>query len=99
MYFSLAPDFSLREVEVCGMDVSSVTICWSLPSATPDADGYVIHFQNGSKSTRVAVVEGRLATRHKLNSLEVDTNYTMTVRAYQDILGPPSNEVTFNIPG
>ena len=81
------------------MDASSVTICWSLPSATPDADGYVIHFHTGSGPKRATVVEGGLATKHTLRELEVDKSYTLKVRAYQDILGPPSNEVNFIIPG
>ena len=82
------------------MDISSVTICWTLPSATPDADGYVIHYHSEDGSTMAgAVVKGGTTTKHRLNGLELNTNYTLTVRAYQDILGPPSNKVNFSIPG
>ena len=51
---------------------------------TSDADGYVVY--NGIAQ----LVEGGDMKEITLDGLIPGTSYSITVRAYQDILGPPS---------
>ena len=58
---------------------TSITVNWT---AIPDANGYLVYFNElynltGSDNTSITV-----------DKLTPGTNYTISVRAYQDILGP-----------
>ena len=52
---------------------------------TSDADGYVVYYNGTAK-----LVVGGDVKETTLNGLIPETSYFITVRAYQDILGPPS---------
>ena len=52
---------------------------------TSDADGYVVYYNSTAKQ----VIGGDMKET-TLDGLTPGTNYFITVRAYQDILGPPS---------
>ena len=52
---------------------------------TSDADGYVVYYNDTGKQ----VVGGDIKET-TLDGLIPGTTYSITVRAYQDILGPPS---------
>ena len=52
---------------------------------TSDADGYVVHYNGTAK-----LVVGGDMKETTLDGLIPGTSYYITVRAYQDILGPPS---------
>ena len=52
---------------------------------TSDADGYVVYYNGTAK-----LVEGGDVKDTTLDRLMPQTSYSITVRAYQDILGPPS---------
>ena len=54
-----------------------------------DADGYVVYFNNYTER-----VEGGNMTEIAL-CVPAGSNYTITVRAYQDILGPPSIPIEY----
>ena len=61
---------------------------------TSDADGYVVYYNDIAK----LVGEGDVKET-TLNGLIPGTSYSIRVRAYQDILGPPSttlNAATVN---
>ena len=59
---------------------------------TSDADGYVVYmYYNGTAK----LVEGGDVKKTTLDGLIPGTSYSITVRAYQDILGPPST--TLNV--
>ena len=55
---------------------------------TSDADGYVVYYNDTTK------VVGGDVKETTLNGLIPGTRYSITVRAYQDILGPPSTTLT-----
>ena len=52
---------------------------------TSDADGYVVYYNGTAK-----LVVGGDVKETTLDGLIPGTSYSITVRAYQDILGPPS---------
>ena len=52
---------------------------------TSDADGYVVYYNGTAK-----LVEGGAMNETTLEGLIPGISYSITVRAYQDILGPPS---------
>ena len=56
---------------------------------TSDADGYVVYYSGTAKQ----VVGGDMKET-TLDGLIPGTTYSITVRAYQDILGPPSTSTT-----
>ena len=70
-------------------------LSWEVPSPSPDADGYVIYYYQ----TEVGLVmsekiAGGDVTNYTLGWLTPNTSYTMSIRAYQDILGPASGQIT-----
>ena len=56
---------------------------------TSDADGYVVYYNGTAK-----LVVGGDMKETTLDGLIPGTRYSITVRAYQDILGPPSTTLT-----
>ena len=71
------------------MSATSITVNWTYGN-TSDADGYVVHVNDST----VHNVIGNNNTSVTLDGLIPGTSYSITVRAYQDILGPPSNAVS-----
>ena len=57
---------------------------------TSDADGYVVYY-NGT--TKQVVGGGMSETGTTLDGLMPNMSYSISVRAYQDILGPPSTKL------
>ena len=81
--FILAPSSSPSNVTVVSICATNVTVNWTYD--TNDADGYVVYYNNN-----VSKVEGGDVKETTLDGLIPVTSYSITVRAYQDILGPPS---------
>ena len=72
---------------------TKVTIYWtSLDSS--DADGYVVYVTNDTDTVQRVQVEGSSNTGITLNGLKGGTTYSITVRAYQQLVGPPSSTIT-----
>ena len=53
-----------------------------------DADGYIVYYSTSTEST--SAVDVGNVTQYTLGGLDPHQNYTITVRAYQDLLGPAS---------
>ena len=53
-----------------------------------DADGYVVYYNTSTEST--SAVDVGDVTQYTLGGLVPHKNYAITVRAYQDLLGPAS---------
>ena len=53
-----------------------------------DADGYVVYYKTSTEST--SAVDVGNVTQYTLGGLVPHQNYTITVRAYQDLLGQES---------
>ena len=78
----LAPSSSPTSITVVST-TTSITVNWMYN--TSDADGYVVYYNGTAK-----LVEGGDMKGTTLDGLIPGTSYSITVRAYQDILGPPS---------
>ena len=82
---------------------TTITISWTpVPS---DADGYVV---NATSKTHTVTqqIKGGCQNKMTLKRLIPATTYNITVRAYQDILGPASNVISvqtndsfYSVPG
>ena len=79
----LAPSSSPTDITVVNTTTTSITVNWMYD--TSDADGYVVYHNGTAK-----LVEGGDMKETTLDGLIPGTSYSVTVRAYQDILGPPS---------
>ena len=70
---------------------TTITVSWTpVPS---DADGYVVNVTSETH-TVTQQVKGSNQNEMTLNGLIPVTTYDITVRAYQDILGPASNAIS-----
>ena len=72
------------------VSATSITVNWTYDN-TSDADGYVVYVNDST----VHNIIGSNNTSVTLDGLIPETNYSITVRAYQHILGPPST--TLNV--
>ena len=94
MYYSvslLAPSSSPSTPTLVSKSLTSITINWTYPNIS-DVDGYVV---NVSSLNDCAIqVSGSSVSQTTLNGLLPGTTYNITVRAYQDILGPASDTIT-----
>ena len=79
----LAPASSPTSITVVSTTTTSITVNWMHDIS--DADGYVVYYNGMAK-----LVEGGDMKETTLDGLIPGTSYSITVRAYQDILGPPS---------
>ena len=70
---------------------TTITVSWTpVPS---DADGYVVNATSNTHTVTLQV-EGVSQNEMILRGLIPTTTYNITVRAYQDILGPASSATT-----
>ena len=83
----LAPSLSPTDITIASTTTTSITVNWTYN--TSDADGYVVYY-NGTAN----LVEGGDMKETTLDGIIPGTSYSITVRAYQNILGPPS--ITLN---
>ena len=93
MYPFLVPGFipSLTEVNKTG---TTITVSWTTNST--DADGYVVNATSDTDTVTQQVKGGSQSTT-TLKGLRVGTTYSITVRAYQDILGPATCSNTISV--
>ena len=91
-----APRFTPSPSILVNKTSTTITVSWTpLPS---DADGYVI---NATSDTHIVTQQVRGGSQNEmtLKGLIPGTTYNITVRAYQDILGPSSNITSVQISG
>ena len=79
----LVPSSSPIDITVVSTTTTSITVNWMYD--TSDADGYVVYCNGTAK-----LVVGGDVKETTLAGLIPGTSYSITLRAYQDILGPPS---------
>ena len=86
-----APGFTPSPPTLVNKTATTITVSWTpVPS---DADGYVI---NATSDTHTVTqqVKGGSQSEIILSGLIPVTTYNITIRAYQDILGPASNVIS-----
>ena len=82
---STAPS-SLTEVN---KTTTTITVSWTALDSS-DADGYVVNVTSDTDTVQTVQVEGSSNNTITLNGLNIETTYSITVRAYQQLLGPAS---------
>uniref|UniRef100_A0A1X7V5J1 Fibronectin type-III domain-containing protein n=1 Tax=Amphimedon queenslandica TaxID=400682 RepID=A0A1X7V5J1_AMPQE len=82
---------SLTEVN---KTATTITVSWTALDSS-DADGYVVNVTSDTDTVQTVQVEGSSNNTITLNGLRGGTTYSITVRAYQQLLGPASNISVF----
>ena len=77
---------SLTEVS---KTATTITVSWTALDSS-DADGYVVNVTSDTDTVQTVQVEGSSNNTITLNGLNIETTYSITVRAYQQLLGPTS---------
>ena len=85
------PGFTPSLPTLVNKTATTITVSWTpVPS---DADGYVVNVTSDTHTVTQQIKGGR-QNEMTLNGLIPATTYNITVRAYQDILGPASNAIS-----
>ena len=88
--FFSAPSSSPSIPTLVNSTLTSITINWTYPADVSDVDGFVVN-ASSDNDYRIGLVNTSDVTTTTLSGLLPETTYKITVRAYQDILGPPSD--------
>uniref|UniRef100_A0A1X7SXP1 Fibronectin type-III domain-containing protein n=1 Tax=Amphimedon queenslandica TaxID=400682 RepID=A0A1X7SXP1_AMPQE len=72
---------------------TTITVSWTALDSS-DADGYVVNVTNDTDTVQTVQVKGSSNDAITLNGLNVETTYSITVRAYQQLLGPASSTIS-----
>ena len=80
---------SLTEVSKTG---STIAVSWTALDSS-DADGYVVYVTSDTVTVQTVQVKGSSNNAITLNELREGTTYSITVRAYQQLVGPASNTI------
>ena len=73
--------------------VTTITVSWTALDSS-DADGYVVNVTSDTETVQTVQVEGSNNNTITLNGLRRATTYNITVRAYQQLLGPASSTLS-----
>uniref|UniRef100_A0A1X7U7N8 Fibronectin type-III domain-containing protein n=1 Tax=Amphimedon queenslandica TaxID=400682 RepID=A0A1X7U7N8_AMPQE len=66
---------------------TTITVSWTALDSS-DADGYVVNVSNFTDTIQIVQVEGSSNNTIPMNGWNLETTYSITVRAYQQLLGP-----------
>ena len=86
---------SLTEVN---KTTTTITVSWTALDSS-DADGYVVNVTSDTNTVQTVQVEGSSNNTITLNGLNIETTYSITVRAYQQLIGPASTISIQTLPG
>ena len=78
--------------------LTSITVNWTALDSS-DADGYVVNVTSDTDTMQTVQVEGSSNNTITLNGLRMGATYSITVRAYQQLLGPASTISVQTLPG
>ena len=81
---------SLTEVN---KTATTITVSWTALDSS-DADGYVVNVTSDTDIVQRVQVEGSSNNIITLNGLRRGRTYSITVRAYQQLLGPASSTIS-----
>ena len=78
---------------VVNKTATTITVNWTVLDSS-DADGYVVNVTSDTNTVQTVQVEGSSNNTITLNGLRGRTTYNITVRAYQQLLGPASSTIS-----
>ena len=95
--FLLVPGFIPSSLIMVNVTATTITVSWT-PDPS-DADGYVVNVTSDT-NTVTQQVKGGSQNTTTLERLRGGTTYNITVRAYQQLLGPASSPISVQtLPG
>ena len=78
---------------------NTITVNWTALDSS-DADGYVVNVTSDTVTVQRVQAKGSSNNTITLNGLRGRTTYNITVRAYQQLLGPASSTISVQtLPG
>ena len=84
---------------VVNKTATTITVNWTALDSS-DANGYVVNVTSDTDTVQTVQVKGSSNNTITLNGLRERTAYNITVRAYQQLLGPGSSTVSVQtLPG
>ena len=89
----LVPGSAPSNYIVVSKTVTTITVSWTALDSS-DADGYVVNVTSDTETVQTVQVEGSNNNTITLNGLRRATTYNITVRAYQQLLGPASSTLS-----
>ena len=91
-YFLSVPATAPSSLTVVNKTATTITVNWTTLDSS-DADGYVVNVAIDTDTVQTVQVEGSSNNTITLNGLRGGTTYNITVRAYQQLLGPASSTI------
>ena len=86
----LVPETAPSSLTEVNKTATTITVSWTALDSS-DADGYVVNVTSDTDTVQTVQVEGSSNNTITLNGLREGTTYSITVRAYQQLLGPASS--------
>uniref|UniRef100_A0A1X7T2D9 Fibronectin type-III domain-containing protein n=1 Tax=Amphimedon queenslandica TaxID=400682 RepID=A0A1X7T2D9_AMPQE len=86
------PATAPSSLTVVNKTATTITVSWTTLDSS-DADGYVVNVTD-SDTVQTVQVEGNSINTVTLNGLRGGTTYSITVRAYKELLGPASSAIS-----
>uniref|UniRef100_A0A1X7SVZ6 Fibronectin type-III domain-containing protein n=1 Tax=Amphimedon queenslandica TaxID=400682 RepID=A0A1X7SVZ6_AMPQE len=97
-YISITvPTTAPSSLTVVSKTDTTITVSWTALDSS-DADGYVVNVTSDTDTVQTVQVEGSSNNTITLNGLRGGTTYSITVRAYQQLLGPASSAISVIAP-
>ena len=97
--FLLVPGSAPSSLTVVSKTATTITVNWTALDSS-DADGYVVNVTSDTDTVQTVQVEGSSNNTITLNGLRKRTTFNITVRAYQQLLGPASSTISVQtLPG
>ena len=87
------PTTAPSSLTVVNKTSTTIIISWTALDSS-DADGYVVNVTSDTDTVQTVQVEGSSNNTIRLNRLKELTTYNITVRAYQQLLGPTSSAIS-----
>uniref|UniRef100_A0A1X7T0C4 Fibronectin type-III domain-containing protein n=1 Tax=Amphimedon queenslandica TaxID=400682 RepID=A0A1X7T0C4_AMPQE len=91
--FVTAPVTAPSSLTEVNKTATTITVNWTALDSS-DADGYVVNVTSDTDTVQTVQVEGSSNNTITLNGLTKETNYSITIRAYQQLLGPASDTIS-----
>ena len=93
--FLLVPATAPSSLTEVNKTATTITVSWTVLDSS-DTDGYVVNVTSDTDTVQTVQVEGSRSSNNTitLNGLNIETTYSITVRAYQQLLGPASSAIS-----
>ena len=92
----VVPKSAPSSLIVINKTATTITINWTALDSS-DADGYVVNVTSNNGTVQTVQVKKSSQNIIILRELRTGTTYNITVRAYQQLLGPASNIISVHL--